>query len=677
MMKSYHPLKAQRNNLCAHGSVRTARFLCLLFVCVTVLWGLPPAPTAHAQAGDPAAVALEVEGEPVRTDVPPVIVEGRTLVPARVVAEALGATVQWDGVQRAVTLHHNRTTAILTIDNRNAMVDGQPVPMDVPPQIISDRTLVPLRFVAEVLGAAVEWDAETRTVRIWRKAAPITGLTWGKGVGSAHIRVALAEPLADYEIREERGGTRLVLSMRPAVVATDRPGYLLGDPLIQSFYLEEAGRETRLVLDLTRRATYRVASDPDQLGLTVALDYQVIGLTAGKEGQTPVIRVLTDGPVKADVKTLANPERIVIDLQGATIDARMAAQPPPIGQDWPWLRAIRAAQFSQTPRVARVVLEVAESRPYTVQDTGSGVILRFPPHLTGVRWEKSPLATRLILDASAPLDFAVRADAAARRLDIVVADAVVAMNQRRYEPRDLAFSSLTLTPAGDPQLPARAVLQLPYYLGHEVLSRPGDTQIVLDLYASPLLGKTIWVDPGHGGREPGAITASGRLEKEINLAVSLRLQRLLTEAGARVLMTRNDDSYVDLHERPRLANHAGADVFISVHANSAESPLVTGTETYYYTNHSASRRLAELAHQELVRQAGLDDRRVRLQNFVVLREAKMPAILVELGYVSNPAEEQQLLDPAWQERAAQALRDALMTYFREQLTDGPSHVMSG
>lgn len=121
----------------------------------------------------PAALAIDVyvDGEKLVTDTEPVITGGRTIVPVRPIFEALGATIQWNGVERSVTATKGNVTVYLKIDDTTAYVNGEPKVLDVSAMIMNNRTMVPARFVAEALNATVKWDGETKTVNITSPSA--------------------------------------------------------------------------------------------------------------------------------------------------------------------------------------------------------------------------------------------------------------------------------------------------------------------------------------------------------------------------------------------------------------------------------------------------------------------------------------------------------------------------
>jgi len=170
----------------------------------------------------------------------------------------------------------------------------------------------------------------------------------------------------------------------------------------------------------------------------------------------------------------------------------------------------------------------------------------------------------------------------------------------------------------------------------------------------------IVIDPGHGGDpkyggDPGAIGPSGVHEKDVNLAVSEKLHSLMVSAGVEAYMTRIGDVEVPLAKRAEKANNIGADYFISIHCNASVSPTAHGIETYYYYGSAPGKALAKAVQAELVKATGLANRGIKESGFYVLRATAMPAILVELAFLSNPEEERLLIDPEFQTKCARAI----------------------
>lgn len=186
------------------------------------------------------------------------------------------------------------------------------------------------------------------------------------------------------------------------------------------------------------------------------------------------------------------------------------------------------------------------------------------------------------------------------------------------------------------------------------------------------------VDAGHGEGTPGArAVQGGRIvyEKDITLAIAIRLRRALQARGVRVVMTRTSNANVPLVDRPRIANQIGANVFISIHNDSWDtSNSISGTTTYYHGNQTESRRLAGCVERRIAAVSGLRDRGARSDvgrfpiGFCVLRDARMPAVLSEVGYLNNSNDSAKLTNPAYQQQIAEAMSEGI----REYLGSAPS-----
>lgn len=173
----------------------------------------------------------------------------------------------------------------------------------------------------------------------------------------------------------------------------------------------------------------------------------------------------------------------------------------------------------------------------------------------------------------------------------------------------------------------------------------------------------IVLDAGHGAKDPGAISSNGRQEKDYNLAITLKVKALLDkEPKIKPYLTRSDDTFVELADRASFANNLKADLFISFHANKTTSATVTGSETYYWKSDSLA--FAKVIHKYLVAGTGFADRGVRTGNFHVIRETKMPAILLEAGYLSNAGDTAALFDGARQDKIASQIVAGIKEYLR-------------
>lgn len=240
---------------------------------------------------------------------------------------------------------------------------------------------------------------------------------------------------------------------------------------------------------------------------------------------------------------------------------------------------------------------------------------------------------------------------------------------------------------------------------------------MLPKYHEPEPGQwKVLLDPGHGGKDPGAMGSRGTKEKNVNLDIAIRLRDALSRNGIEVVMTRETDVFIPLEQRTQICRRESPDAFISIHANAADSPSATGIETFYITQEiddavrartawlppegterflgtrtvssgetreflytvlyeqlrRESRRLAHYIQDALLDSLTLStDRGVKEDNFHVLRGAICPAALVETGFLSNPSTEKLLSSPYDRKKVADAIAAGIVQYFAQKQPPSP------
>lgn len=190
------------------------------------------------------------------------------------------------------------------------------------------------------------------------------------------------------------------------------------------------------------------------------------------------------------------------------------------------------------------------------------------------------------------------------------------------------------------------------------------TSKVMTQLKNPAVGKTIFIDPGHGDQDPGAI-GNGLQEKDVNLDIAKRLNSKLNSAGAIPVMSRSNDTFYSLEERVKKGANANVDLFISIHANSYTSSS-QGTETYYDKTYQSanSQRLAELVQPRVVSAFGTRDRGVKTAGFYVIKYSKMPSVLIETAFITNSSDASKLKSATLKDKAAKGINDAVSAYYR-------------
>lgn len=383
-------------------------------------------------------------------------------------------------------------------------------------------------------------------------------------------------------------------------------------------------------------------------------------VTARKDSATGGLysRFEFHGPVSVYTFVLDSPDRFVVDVTGATLESGAPSQ---FDIDSSIVKKVRLAQNSSDPAIVRIVLDLKRSyRPQMDIDEASGVIV--------------------IAEGAAALPFSkVSVKKNSADVEVVMSfknKPVFKREQVGNPPRYvLDFPGYTAgAAAGDTEInegivkavrvsqfssePAVTRVVLETNLPAEFVVTEGKDGKTVSLKAvqPSVYGKKICVDAGHGGKDPGAQVKTGD-EKDIVLSVALKLQSLLQKAGAKVIMTRSDDTFIELKKRAAIANSAGAELFISIHTNALINheykQKVRGIQVFHYKDRS--KEFARTIRDSLAVTEAVGDWGVYDRSLLVLRETNMRAALAELGFMTHPDDMALLNNNIFQENAARGL----------------------
>lgn len=192
----------------------------------------------------------------------------------------------------------------------------------------------------------------------------------------------------------------------------------------------------------------------------------------------------------------------------------------------------------------------------------------------------------------------------------------------------------------------------------------------------PLINKIIYLDPGHGGVDPGSIYKD-IYEKDINLQICLRLQKNLEEMGATVYLTRYDDYDLstpntrtrkksDLNNRVRLMNDSNADMYISIHLNATNSKKWMGAQTFYDDVNPENKKIAQIMQEELKNNLNTNREIDEISNMLLNRKVTIPGVLIEVGFLSNDNERYLLKQDSYQEKISQTIVKGILKYYKKQ-----------
>lgn len=301
-------------------------------------------------------------------------------------------------------------------------------------------------------------------------------------------------------------------------------------------------------------------------------------------------------------------------------------------------------------------------------------------HVTNISVEPWERGVRVSVDLTSRVPFRVRQTLSPCRLHLDLFGVRLAGHGIRCRPIEAFITALVPEQVTGESVDLSVGIDATRHVGHDIHYASG-SRLVLEIrrpYPSRgLRGKSIALDPGHGGHDFGAVGPTGLREKDVNLAVALQLRDLLLARGADVIMTRETDVSIagpdaalsaELAGRVNITRNQWPDVFVSIHNNHigrGDPASVRGTETYYWT--PMSRRLAEVVQESLCAEIRTENRLVAWRSFRVLRDTDCPRVLLECVYLSHPQEEALMRDACFRLRAAEGILKGLEAFF-----DGPA-----
>lgn len=441
----------------------------------------------------------------------------------------------------------------------------------------------------------------------------------------------------------------------------------------------------------------------------------------GAATQLEAVRVTPDGffvrtrgaEPELDVQRSRDRRQITIDLANTAISPQLLERELTVNANG--VERLQIEQAQTSPPVARITLELSdEDREWqantsslggvVIVPTGGSVATRppsgdrpslLPPSSTPQQpatiqaVELAPDGAQLLIRANQPVTYTTGWDRATLAYRITIPSAQLAEDIQgpqlgqgspllsiRLRQEDENTVVILLQPAagisfGQINQPGRQLLALPLQRRGQPIppvgTRPPVPSPSGPLPTVPNGRRVVVIDPGHGGPDPGAIGIGGLREVDIVLPISLQVASLLEQQGVQVVLTRNSDRDLDLDPRVQIAERANADLFVSIHANaiSLSRPDVNGLETYYYSPQGG--RLAQVIHNTLVRETGMNDRGVRRARFYVIRNTSMPAVLVETGFVTGAQDARLLSDPNFRSRMAVAIARGILQYIQQNL----------
>lgn len=620
---------------------------------------------------------VTLDGNKMAFDVPPVIENGRILVPMAAIFRSMGATVEWNQSTRTVTAVRGTTKVILPINSYTPTVNGTVWKLDVPAKIVGNRTLAPLRFVGEALGGTVTWDAAN--FKAIMTSPPAIG--GGKNNLAPVVAVNIGSSVVNL-----RGGPETTYP----VVGQANPGETLtvlgqqGD-----WYLVRRGSINAWVagwvVELIRAgeeippSAEPPAKDPsdgktDQPPITNPSrgdTSDLEALTLNSERAAEGLKISMESTAKLDSDLTKSNGRLTYVFEDCQLAGTASLEK--------WLGAQKmTVQGTNVGDNVEVVINLPAGVKYetSTENSGKTEVLFIPNYISSVsRTTFGSSGESITVKGIAALGYTE--EVGEKKLVVVLKNALQGQAQASYRYSSPLISSVTFAPkvvdgADATVMTIVTTKSAKFSVG---LNDDGSALNVLFIDKSELQSREplVILDAGHGGKDPGAC-GNNLDEKDINLAVTLEVGEILEDEGIRVIYTRDGDTFVALNDRPNIANMYNASIFVSIHCNSNVSSNPSGTETYcyyplsnpdLYMQKDERYNLALRIQEEMVSRLGLNDRGVKQANFEVLRETDMPSALVEMAFISNPGDAALLGQSTIQKRAAKAIAEAIADYMED------------
>jgi len=652
-------------------------------------------------------VSVLLDGNRLDSKIPSFILGDRTLVPIRFVAENFGAVVGWEDKTKTVTVVNGPTVVILTVDSNKVLVNGVERILDknsIPKLVtyndngkLDARTMVPVRFISEVLGYEVLWDSKNYTAQI--NTSTVTNITDIRTIydsnGNHQIAIDSDQKL-EYEVSYDSINKKYDIEFINTKLNIAGNGQTtfeseVGGTFIQKIYSRQSSlppNPYKVSLNIVMKDEGKEIFNTTSDGKTLIISFEPnkpaptinnisnisLGYVDGKEA------VVLKGVKGNDYKSfiLDNPTRYVLDLKDATLLGNLYQT---FDYKLGFINSVRVSQFTPdanydpNDKIVRVVLDINSGVSPKVNIVFKDDELYLVPENTLFNYINYNTYT-------SSFDFSIPS----MDINSVITDYVEPNNQLilsfdnglldlpigSYNINDNFISTIEIEKTSNTTI---ITMNLNKKINYDVDLNNSFFKINVkseNTIPTNPSGKTIVIDAGHGGKDPGALSILGFKEKEVNLSIALKLENALRQKGYNVIMTRNTDTYVDLYERPKIANNVKADLFISIHCNSTLLNSVNGLELLYCPATESSYKtvdqypFAKSIHDSIVSSTGINSRGIKKRSdLVVLRLTNMPAVLIETAFLTNPDDSQKLIQDSFQQKVVQGIVNGVEQYMNQ------------
>lgn len=631
----------------------------------------------HAYAAK--EVKIEIDGKAmVPKDMPAVIIDGRTMLPMRQIAQELGCEVNWNEAAKQIYVMRGSDIIVFTVDSKTGYENGKEFTMDVPATIVNDRTMLPVRALADALHLNIKWDDPNRIVSIQSgdtvvkdepkapesgqtTAGTLTGIqTPSEKDADQTFTIQADGPMGRYE-KTFVDDQKIVLdfygakSSLPSEITKTNSDIVTG---IRTATHENNGDSfTRVVFDLSGKKDYEVTQSADKKNITISFGKTTVDKISAVHSQNKdIITIGGTGSYGASVAMTADPQKIIV-----TIPNCQSNLSDKINTDE--LQYVLDGKVDTSKgNTVELVLAVEDLVQYSYREETQNLILEiYPTTLKNMRYDKN--ANVLYLDKKDKIDTgSVKFED--HYLDgyfdvTLPGDYESDYGYGTYDVKGTVVENIEVSTKGGNTTFRFKQNRISAY---EVTAE-GDSYAIRVKNPKEVYDKVLLLDAGHGGKDPGT-SGNGMQEKNLNLTIAQKIAQKLQGSGIKVYMTRDRDVYPENSTRAQTANDI-ADLMVSIHMNSGPE-TANGTETLYQVHANdngarlTSKQLAEILQGKVVSATGNTNRGAKLwTDVLILNRTTVPAVIVEVIFITNTGDALKISNPAYQDQVAQAIADGI------------------
>lgn len=631
----------------------------------------------HAYAAK--EVKIEIDGKAmVPKDMPAVIIDGRTMLPMRQIAQELGCEVNWNEAAKQIYVMRGSDIIVFTVDSKTGYENGKEFTMDVPATIVNDRTMLPVRALADALHLNIKWDDPNRIVSIQSgdtvvkdepkapesgqtTAGTLTGIqTPSEKDADQTFTIQADGPMGRYE-KTFVDDQKIVLdfygakSSLPSEITKTNSDIVTG---IRTATHENNGDSfTRVVFDLSGKKDYEVTQSADKKNITISFGKTTVDKISAVHSQNKdIITIGGTGSYGASVAMTADPQKIIV-----TIPNCQSNLSDKINTDE--LQYVLDGKVDTSKgNTVELVLAVEYLVQYSYREETQNLILEiYPTTLKNMRYDKN--ANVLYLDKKDKIDTgSVKFED--HYLDgyfdvTLPGDYESDYGYGTYDVKGTVVENIEVsTKGGNTTFRFKQNRISTYQVTDE-----GDSYAIRVKNPKEVYDKVLLLDAGHGGKDPGT-SGNGMQEKNLTLTIAQKIEQELQGSGIKVYMTRNSDVYPENSTRAQTANDI-ADLMVSIHINSGPE-TANGTETLYQVHANdngarlTSKQLAEILQGKVVSATGNTNRGVKLRtDLLILNRTTVPSAIVEVIFITNIGDALKISNPSYQDQVAQAIADGI------------------